>query len=54
MRLARKRFGAAVMEQSRALLEKVEELAVMEELGEGILDCADGEAWLALLARVKG
>jgi hypothetical protein len=35
-------------------LEKVEELAVMEELGEGILDCADGEAWLALLARVKG
>ena len=54
MRLARKRFGAAVMEQSRALLEQVEELATLEALGEGILDCADGEAWLALLARVKG
>jgi hypothetical protein len=29
-------------------------LAVLEELGEGLLDCADGEAWLALLARRVG
>lgn len=51
LRLVRKQFGAAVMERSRALLERIEEPAVLEELGEGILDCADGEAWLAMLAR---
>ena len=51
LRLVRKLFGAAVMERSRALLERIEEPAVLEELGEGVLDCADGEAWLALLTR---
>ena len=51
LRLVRKLFGAAVMERGRALLERIEEPAVLEELGEGVLDCADGEAWLALLAR---
>ena len=51
LRLVRKQFGAAVMERSRALLERIEEPAMLEELGEGILDCADGEAWLAMLAR---
>jgi len=51
LRLVRKRFGEAVMERSRALLERVEEMAVLEELGEVVLDCADGEAWLAILAR---
>jgi hypothetical protein len=39
------------MERSRALLETIEESTVLEELGEGVLDCADGEAWLAMLAR---
>ena len=39
------------MERSRALLERVEEMAVLEELGEAVLDCGDGEAWLAVLAR---
>lgn len=51
VRLARKRFGTTVMEPSQALLEHIVELAVLEELGEVLLDCADGEAWLALLAR---
>ena len=51
LRLVRKRFGEAVIERSRALLERVEELTVLEELGEAVLDCADGEAWLAMLAR---
>ena len=51
VRLVRKRFGEAVMERSRALLEQVEEMAALEELGEVVLDCADGEAWLAMLAR---
>lgn len=39
----------------RDLLRGVETIAVgvavLEELGEGVLDCADGEAWLAMLAR---
>ena len=51
VRLVRKRFGEAVMERSRALLERVEEMAVLEELGEVVLDCVDGEAWLAILVR---
>ena len=51
LRQVQKRFGAAVMEQSRARLEVIEDLTALEELGEGILDCADGEGWLALLAR---
>ena len=51
LRLARRRFGAAVMEQSRTELERIVESAALEELGEMLLDCADGEAWLAALAR---
>ena len=51
LRLVRKRFGAAVMENSQALLATIVESAVLEELGEGVLDCADGEAWLAMLTR---
>ena len=39
------------MERNRALLERVGEMAVLEELGEVVLDCADGEAWLAILAQ---
>ncbi len=51
LRLVRKQFGADALERSRALLETIEESTVLEELGEGVLDCADGEAWLAMLAR---
>ena len=54
LRLVQKRFGAAVMERSGVLLERIAEPAVLEELGEGELDCADGEAWLAMLARRAG
>lgn len=43
LRLVRRRFGAAVMERSGALLERIAEPAVLEELGEGVLDCADGK-----------
>ena len=52
--MVQRRFGAAVMEQSRILLEGVTEPAVLEELGEVLLDCADGEVWLAALARRAG
>lgn len=54
LRQLRRRFGEAVVERSRALLERVEETVILEELGEALLDCADGEAWLALLARRIG
>lgn len=36
------------------MLEGVEDLAALEKLGEVLLDCADGEAWLAALARRVG
>jgi hypothetical protein len=51
LRQVRRRFGAAAAERSQALLERIAEPAVLEELGEALLDCADGEAWLAALAR---
>lgn len=51
LRMVRRKFGPAAMEQSRALLETITESTVLEDLGEGILDCADGAAWLAMLAR---
>jgi len=54
LRLVQKRFGAGVMARSRSLLEGVEDGVVLEELGEMLLDCADGEAWLAALARRAG
>ncbi len=54
LRLMQRRFGAAVVERSRILLERITEPAVLEELGEMLLDCADGEAWLAALARRAG
>jgi hypothetical protein len=50
-RLVRRRFGEAVAERSRGLPRRVEETVILEELGEALLDGADGEAWLALLAR---
>ena len=54
LRLVQRRFGVGVVAQSRMLLEGVTEPAVLEELGEVLLDCADGEAWLAALARRAG
>ena len=54
LRLVRRRFGAMVVERSGALLERIAEPAALEELGEVVLDCGDGEAWLAALARRAG
>lgn len=39
------------MDTSRPLLDRMEAMAVLEELEEAVLDCADGEAWLAMLVR---
>lgn len=51
LRLVRKRFNAGVMEHSRPLLGAIAEMKVLEDLAEALLDCADGEAWLAMLER---
>ena len=50
LRMTRRRFGARAAERSQPLLARVGEPAVLEDLGELLLDCADGEAWLAALA----
>ena len=51
LRLVRRRFGDDAMERSRMLLAQIENPSVLEELGEMVLDCADGEAWSAALVR---
>lgn len=51
LRLVRRRFNAGVMEHSRPLLGAIAEMKVLEDLAEALLDCTDGEAWLAMLAR---
>jgi hypothetical protein len=50
LRQARRRFGEAVAASSGPALARIIEPAVLEDLGEALLDCADGEAWLARLA----
>ena len=54
LRLTRRRFGADVAEASMPLLEQIADPAVLEELGEALLDCPQGEDWLkALTAKTK-
>jgi len=38
-----------VAAHSAPLLAQITEPTVLEDLGEALLDCADGEAWLARL-----
>lgn len=52
LRQARKRFGAEVAEQSLSLLERIDDPQRLEELGEQLLDSADGDAWLQALRNV--
>lgn len=49
LRLAQHRFGEAIAAQSLPLLDQVEQPADFEELGEALLDCADGISWLSRL-----
>ena len=49
LRLAQKRFGATVTGPSQALLEHITDSVILEDLGEALLDCADGEARLGWL-----
>ena len=49
MRLVRRRFGETVAANSAPLLARITDPTVLEDLGEALLDCADGAAWLARL-----
>ena len=50
-RLAARRFGAAVGERLAPVLRDVRDAERLAEIGEDLIDCADGEA---LLARARG
>lgn len=50
LRQTRRRFGAAVAERSAPLLARMTVSEALEQLGEALLDCADGESWLAVLS----
>ncbi|MFZ1641146.1 MAG: Rpn family recombination-promoting nuclease/putative transposase [Candidatus Contendobacter sp.] len=54
LRQIRRRFGETVAAQSAPALERIEQLAVFEDLGEELFDCADETAWLARLWSVTG
>ena len=43
------RFGETVAAHSAPLLARITDPTVLEDLGEALLDCADGAAWLAKL-----
>ena len=49
LRQVRRRFGEAVAASSAPWLARITEPPVLEDLGEALLDCADGAAWLARL-----
>ena len=49
LRQVRRRFGEAVATNSAPWLAQITEPAVLEDLGEALLDCADGVAWLVRL-----
>lgn len=46
IRQVRLRFGTAIAEQTTPLLARIVDLQRLEELGDQLLLCADGEAWL--------
>jgi hypothetical protein len=46
LRLVRRRFGEAIARQSETLLAQISDPAQLENLGEMLLECEDGTAWL--------
>ena len=54
LRQTRKRFGAAVAEQSTPLLDRIDNAQVLEDLAEMFLDSTDGAAWLQTLTQAAG
>ena len=53
-RLAARKFGAATAARLAALLEDVSDPARLEEIGESVIDCADGADLLARLEASSG
>jgi flagellar biosynthesis/type III secretory pathway protein FliH len=51
VRQARRRFGAAVAEQTERLLARVTDLQQLEELGDQLFLSADGKDWLGAVRR---
>ena len=47
LRQVRRQFGETVAEQSAPVLEQIQQLLVLEDLGEALFDCRDEQAWLA-------
>ena len=54
LRQARKRFGADIVEQSQPLLDQIDDPQALEDLGEQLLDSADGDTWLRALRAIVG
>jgi hypothetical protein len=52
LRLVRRRFGEAIARQSETLLAQISDPAQLEGLGEVLLECEDGAAWLHRLQAV--
>jgi len=52
-RLARRRFGDAVAERAAALLALIPAPETLEQLGEALLDEADGEVWLTVVRETR-
>jgi flagellar biosynthesis/type III secretory pathway protein FliH len=46
LRQVRHRFGEAIARQSEVLLAQISDPAQLEDLGEVLLECEDGTAWL--------
>jgi hypothetical protein len=44
---SRRRFGEAIADQSGPLLGQIQQLLILEDLGEALFDCPDQQAWLA-------
>ena len=49
LRLVRRRFGEAIAQQSEILLARTTALTQLEDLGEVLLECENGEDWLSRL-----
>ncbi len=47
LRMVRRRFGETIAEQSAPLLEQIQQLLILEDIGEALFDCPNEQAWLA-------
>jgi hypothetical protein len=54
LRLIRRCFGETAAAHSAPLLERIDQLATLEDLFENLLDCPDASAWLARPRAVAG